>query len=79
MVRLAPCQLGLSQMIGRNDCYPPHPSSILPSDKFFHIGFYPCVVVATTTLQNFPLVSFWSLPTNLSQWHVLPCQVHKLQ
>jgi len=36
-------------------------------------------VAATTTLQNFALASFWSLPTNLPQHLVLLCQVHKLQ
>ena len=39
----------------------------------------PSVVAATSTLKNFALASFWSLLTNLSQEHVLPCQVHKLQ
>jgi len=26
------CQLQLAQVVGRNDCYPPHPGSIPTSD-----------------------------------------------
>jgi hypothetical protein len=46
---------------------------------FGNINYKKSVVAATTTLQNFSLASFWSLPTNLSQHHVLLRQVHKLQ
>jgi hypothetical protein len=29
---MAACQLGLTRVVGRNDCYPPHLGSILTSD-----------------------------------------------
>ena len=49
------------------------------SESWSSTNVSPSVVAAKTTLQNFSLASFWSLPTNLSQQHVLSCQVHKIQ